>query len=34
MVAYFGIGYTLLLTFFTFLASFCEGMLIDRIEKT
>lgn len=33
MVAYFGIGYTLLLTFFTFMASYCEGILIDRIEK-
>ena len=33
MVAYFGIGYTVLLTFYTFLASLCEGMLIDKIEK-
>ncbi len=33
LVAYFGIGYTLLLTFYTFLASLVEGMLMDKIEQ-
>lgn len=33
MVAYFGIGYTLLLTFYTLLASFCSGIIINQTEK-
>jgi uncharacterized membrane protein YraQ (UPF0718 family) len=33
MVAYFGIGYTMLLTFYSLLASVCAGILIDKIEK-